>query len=510
MFLRGILLGTLLSVQVFAKGPTTMSTFSSDHKSLQVPTLTSFSKEEFKQISLKWTAGARKMASEMNFSEADLSSDFVKLRTDWLKVETADDLATLLEVSYQKFKTYSPDVQYFLAQMHVMRPLRGIVWRLRPLFEEGGRYSGNKTTHVTAIQFVRTVATGLDAAFPHFQMDAMIEYFTMPSKEMSENFQFKNMYSFQKFLVDTYLPALITAASRIETVLSKNPTAVWKWDNKMFYGTGAFSDGINRIVGHGAAEMYSAYAFVSSAIHDVLVFSAYNQDSLIEVIGNTGKAMGIDSMRFNRSNIDVGLTDQERTSIVKQAIVKNRFLQIRDYDKTKYGTGLMSWAYIAKKNAAEGFNEAYRLLKDRPANSSMAINPGIFNREIQNRLGQGVKNMLAVVSGEAEVRDPISGQKVTLNVPRFYSNPPSSLGVLMASGWETGTTEKTITNTKGDKLIARNYFHGRANAWNNKAWEAYVPSAAGKAPGYMLEAKRVMHYSLGTAPVFGVVDMFIR
>lgn len=86
----------------------------------------------------------RKIASSQTFSESDLSADFKKLRTEWLKVETPDQFEALLKNSYANLDSYSDDTKYFLTQAHVALPLRGIVWRLRPLFEKGNLFLGNK------------------------------------------------------------------------------------------------------------------------------------------------------------------------------------------------------------------------------------------------------------------------------------------------------------------------------------------------------------------------------
>jgi hypothetical protein len=133
-----------------------------------------------------------------------------------------------------------------------------------------------------------------------------------------------------------------------------------------------------------------------------------------------------------------------------------------------------------------------------------------FQQETAPNIQKGITNMKAVVQGPAEVRDPVSGDTVTINLPAFYKEPPQSLSELMATNFEGGEVQKTIKNKKGESLVVRNYLHGRSIAWDNSAWKKYVPSAEGKSSNYMSEARRIIHYSLGTSMVFGLPDMFVH
>lgn len=507
MGIRIVLLGSLLCFQpVFAQAKLT----GLNVKDLVVPEVTNFTDEEFKAISTANKRSNRKVASEMNFSEADLSEDFVKFRDQFLSAKTGDQIQTLLQSSYEGYAKYSPDLQFFLAQIHIIRHHRALVWRVRPLFETGKFWSGNKATHVAAVQFVREAVTGLNATFPHSQTDAMIEYFTVPSKQMSDKDQFKTVAAFQQYLAQVQVPALNESVNRMKAILTANPTAIWKWDNKIFYGTGSFQDGIKRIKGLGAAEMHASIGMAYAAIHDALVFCAYNQDAIIDVAGDFGKSFGIDASAFAGSKTDLGLTDSERTEILRNAISKKRFLELRNYEGKTYGTNMMALAYTAKRNSVLNLAEAYEQVRGKTANSAMVINPGFFQDNLQNRLGQNVENMKSIVLQQTEVRDPVTGSVVTVDLPNYYKSPPTSLGALMATGFEGGQNEYEVKNTAGQALKVRNYKRGRAIAWNNNEWSKYIPSAKGQPASYMGEAQRVMLYSIGAHQVFGQVGLLVR
>ena len=125
-FVSTILLVTLSSTALAA---TKQPTFTPDP---WMPTL----QEKWATEKKSPTTSKRKVASSQSFSESDLSDDYKNIRTEWLKVKTADQMEALLKTSYANFNTYSDDTKYFLAQAHLALPLRGIVWRMRPLFEK--------------------------------------------------------------------------------------------------------------------------------------------------------------------------------------------------------------------------------------------------------------------------------------------------------------------------------------------------------------------------------------
>jgi hypothetical protein len=458
----------------------------------------------------EWAKQSRKVASATNFQEGDLSSDFKTIRTSWLNVTTGDQMEKLLRESYSKFDTYAPDTKYFLAQMHLALPLRGIVWRMRKLFETSRGFLGNKSTHVMAIQAIRGSVTGLKIFLPTKQTDAGIEFFTEPSKAMTSADQFTSLAEFQNYLMLNVLPALTESIERIQGIQKSHPDATFVWDNKMAFGTGTFDDEISRYVGNGPAEVNFLIAGLYRAQHDLLVYCSYNQDRAIEVAGKLGAHIGIDSGVFSSKADDLGITDKEKVSTLKEAASKHKFLELRNYGGSKFATKALVNAYVSLKNSVIYFERAYDYLQTKDGNKSMALNPVLFQPEIAKNMENGIKNMKAVVQGPSEVRDPVTGKVVTIDLPAFYKSPPQSLSVLMASKFENGDNEKAILNTKGEKLLVRSYTNGRAIAWDNGAWEKYIPSAKGQRADYMSEASRVIRYSFGTSMVFGLPGLFVQ
>lgn len=501
-FVSTILLVTLSSTALAA---TKQPTFTPDP---WMPTL----QEKWATEKKSPTTSKRKVASSQSFSESDLSDDYKNIRTEWLKVKTADQMEALLKTSYANFNTYSDDTKYFLAQAHLALPLRGIVWRMRPLFEKNNKFAGNKSTHVMAVQMLRGIAATLDMALPTDQADAGFAYLTEPSVDMTTTSQFKTIAEFQNFLTAELGKRLTESTAKIEALLEKNEGSIFVWDNKMQFGTGAFRDDIQRYIGHGAAEMNITLASMYKTMHSMFVFSAYNQDQLIEITGKLGAHLGQDSVTwFGKEKEDLGLTDEERIGVLRDAIVKKNFLTLRSLQSNpSYGANLMKQAYTALVNYVYYVDGAYQYLQGKDANPAMGLNPIDFSLESKTHLDKGVKNMLAVVKGVTEVRDPVSGKSVTVNLPAFYINPPKNLGDLMANKFEVGENEKILKNKMGETLKVRNYYKGRSIGWNNDVWKNYIPSAKGQSVNYMAEARRIMRYSLGTTMVMNLPAIFVR
>jgi hypothetical protein len=322
--------------------------------------------------------------------------------------------------------------------------------------------------------------------------------------------QFKSMAQFQAFLYNEVSPAIDQATAQIIALKKQAPNDTFIWDNKIAFGTGTFEDEVSRFVGNGPAEVNFVLSSLYKAQHDLLVYCAYNQDHAIKVAGEIGSHVGIDSGVFSGRNADLGITDRERVGILKNAVAKHRFLELRNYEGSKFGSETMQKAYTALKNSVVYSQRSHDYLQTKDASNVMVLNPILFQPEVGKNLDKGLKNMKAVVSGISEVRDPVSGDTATINLPAFYSNPPQSLGSLMATGFENGDLEKVITNKKGEKLHVRSYTRGRSIAWDNGAWKNYVPSAAGQDGKYMSNANRVINYSFGTSMVFGITGLFVQ
>lgn len=471
----------------------------------------SFNEQDTAALNGTWSTAPqekRKLANSQEFTESNLKPDVIAFRQVYLSAETPDQLDALLVKADKEWSAYSPDLKYFTANLIVARSLRGLVWRLRPLFESGGLFSGNRATHGAAVMMLRQIASGIDTFFPTEQWEAGFAYITEPSSKMTKSQQFKSVRDFQKFLSTEFIPSLKVAAQRSSSLLTGKDIPTLVWDRKIVYGTASFSDGVKRYVGFGPAEIAFSTSLLYRGIHSALIFTAYNQDDLLNIMGRIGKRFGIDSALRTE---DIGITDQQRVEIVNASVSRTGFLQLQDYNGSKYGTNAMSAAYEALKTSVQFQKKAYDYLKDSPSTETFVFNPLNFQPQSKPRLERAMNNMVAAVSGVADIRDPVTGDVIQMNLPDFYKKPYPNLAVLMATGFDSKSpAERSLKNEKGETLTFRNYRHGSAVAWNNQSWAKIIPSANSQSADYMKKAKRVIFYSLGTPIVAGQVSLFVR
>ncbi len=457
------------------------------------------------------------------FEESDLTEDMKWFRAsiiggkgsrkgkdyDLPGVKSGNELNALLveAAKSENYNSYDDNLKYFLTPLLVSIPLRGIVWRVRPIFEKSGM--GNIATHGQAVQMVRNIVGAIKTYFPTNQWRAGIEYFTQPADGLS---QFNSIRDLQAFMTNSYIPSLRKAQEQIRALYEKNPNAVYAWDNRIGMSMGAFDDGLNRYVGHGKPEKEITIAALNAYIHDAYFFCAYNQDRLVEYYGAIGEAFGMQSLPFGRGeNEDFGITDKERSKIIGRLVKRNWLERLKYQDvatgkMNDIGANYMANAWSARQYYVEFLDKAFQSLQGKDANTSMMLNPVFFQPTSFKSLEPSIKNMKAVVAGRTELRSPVTGEKVEVDLKQFYLNPLDSLFMLTANSWDmAGSPEVSFGQTS-----YRNYFHGRANGWNNASWGRFIPSAAGKSADYMEQAKRVIHTSRGAGSLFSMVDTFVR
>ncbi|MBX9766778.1 MAG: hypothetical protein K2X47_05855 [Bdellovibrionales bacterium] len=475
-----------------------------------------------------WTAEKRKPANLAPFTERDFNKaeDMVAFRNEFLKTTTADGLEKLLKDSHEPaaYAKASPARKYFLAQLHPLLALRGIVWKLRPLFERPmgkHKFIGNPATQGIAVQFVRQVATGIETFFPTDQWRAGFDFLTIPSKEMSSEDQFKTVYQFQVYLEGPVRTAIREGINRISEIIKSQPNQYFVWDNQIGYGSGAFADGMNRFIGYGPAEMYVARAAMFRMLHALHLFSAYNQDALISVQEELGRKFGVNTALGD--NDDIGMTSQERVEIIRRYNRSKRFMK-RHATAELNGIKIMGLAHQSLTLFAADLNSAHAFLTGpgARANPALAVNPGKYQADIDNMLSKGVSDLVAMVQRGTTLRSLLTGKMVWVDVPNFYvGNPPADMGAFLptADGFDTSRPKDLSTPGRDGELSYRNYRYGRAIRWNYDAWKSYVAFSPQddrkmeQRPSndqFLLEARQTIGTTYGGALGFGLAGMFVR
>ncbi len=424
------------------------------------------------------------------------------------------------------FSQRDNDTKYFLAPLYAVKPLRGIIWRVRKLFEvnEPGATLANKATHGQAVQLVRTVVAAMDTFFPEKQWDAAIQFFTEPIRVAEgEKAQFENMFEFQTFISDKYIPGLVKAIEEIEKLYKAEPEKEYVWDNKIGYGKSAFKDGIQRYAGNQKIEKEMVLAGLNRMLFEAYVFCAYDQSELIAFVGELGKKFGIDNLLESRKDNEFGVTDHERYEIVKSLTEKGTWLQIHketiptvavnlkkgEVKRSTVGKCYMINAFASLENSVEYMSRAYEGLQARGNeewNPFLIFDPKFFNGTENQDIKDAIDNMKGAVWGKKGFRNRISGEYVEVNLMDFYvKNPPETLFDLYANDFKKGEPIKS----KNGKTY-RDYRVGSATSWNNDKWKTLIPTAAGKPAGYMKSAKRVLLTTKGVSNMFGMIEIFVR
>ena len=460
--------------------------------------------EDSMSAALKSWRDDRKPAAA-TYGESDLKADFIAFREKFLKVKTADQLSELLKEGNANYDKYSPQLQFFVAQMEMMAPLRAIVWRLRPIFEHGGIFKGTKATHSGAVSLLRNLADGMMVYLPTDQWQAGFEFLTVPSSKMASAFQFQTVQDYQRFVANTVLPSFLAAAKRLKDIYTAHSKETFVWDGKMYYGNGAFDDGLHRYVGFQAPEMAMILGSIHYNVSRLLIFTAYNQDAAVQVAESMGHMIGIDGY----SSTELGVTSKERVKVLEKFRSKN-FLR-------RYGTSadnmgpdglaLMKQSFVHLKSSVGYLNQAWSETQERPDNFAVLVNPMFFRENQYPNMRRGIASMKEALKGPYAVRSRVTGEKITLNLPDFYSHPPVSLLDLMPTAWDgdnarssrgADVNEKTVTGLDNETLRYRNYFIGRPVGWNSQAWSHILP---GVSSTDVAEAARVIFHNNGFGPI---------
>jgi hypothetical protein len=448
-------------------------------------------------LSLSLEAATTKRAPAQVIRETELSKDMRVYRDQWLKVRTGDELQNLL-VSIRNNKSLSPDMKYFNSELELLLPFRGIIWRARPIVETKNLLHV-KTTQVMAVQLVRAFLINLRMLIPTSQSDALFEYLTVPSQNMKREDQFKGMEDVQEYLLKEVLPVVQKQISVVEA-LAQGKSQTFIWDNHIAYlGGQSQGEGSGRFIVHGPAEIHSRLAELHKMAHDIYAFYSYDQKEAMLLVQKMGTHMAIDSSFLVGRSSRLGMTDEERGKVIKTFMVKHHYL-----DKRPQGDAYMKKALASLRDYVTEVEKAQSIVSSERS----LTYPLVLNNGVTYHLSAEV--MSGLVDGPYEMQDPVSGIKILLNLPAFYESAPQSFAPLLATSFDHGPNTVTVKNKDEELLEARNYLQGKALSWDNNEWKKFVPSAEGKGPAYINEARRVFHQARQLSFMFLLPEIIVH
>jgi hypothetical protein len=450
------------------------------------------------------------------------STDFEKLIRDPLLKATTPDLLDKVLADWAKLATdpaAASDVRYFAAQMALMRPLRSIVYRLRPLIEKK-----NKSVQSLAVTFLKTVAGNLRIYTPDQHWKAGFDYLTMPSDNEATNRPFNNVWEFQ-YELHRLIDPLHRAADLMAELVNRHDKLPFVWDKQTAYGSTSYmnnghrtNDGshrydLDRYVGHYEAEIYAARSSLLWAAHSIYVFNSYYQEGMMEIVKEQGKLMGLDGFpggswirddfgvsSANRRRILCGERDGKPDLECKSGKVPSYQSRMED----RYA-GYLAAGFKDLKLSMEDLQHAWNALQKGQSTPHAIMNP--INFAGDRREGQArVDALVAMTKGPFTVESVPTGEKVTINLPAFYSKDtaPKDLKRLFATAHdqrEDGKdVELTFKTKTGKSLSYRNYYRGRPTGWDEAYWDPYIDGAN------VATALRVLQQSWGGDYVLPFID----
>lgn len=454
-----------------------------------------FTKEKYSELKkvAKDRSSERKIANTI--SEEMMSAEYRSFRDKFLKIKTSEEYDNLLNELENGYEKYPTDLKYVAARMTPIKELRGILYRLTPVMEK------EKVTHSYFLTMVRRIVAQMTLFFPLDHADATFEYFAKPYMENGKVVtQFNTVRDFQTHLGTKVYAKMILSANRVASInLTKDKVL---WDNKIFNGSESFADDIARFRVIGEAEKNASMFRLHRGMAFINRFAAYNLEHLMGYTKDMGKLYGVDGFF---SEVD-GAPSYKRVKIAQKKKYKDLFVL------TSNGKDWMSQSFAHIQESVKYLRLLSEELKDAPANSFARINPvrvTAWEREINS----GLDTLESVVNGPTELRSPITGEVIQVNLPEFYVNPPSDLKELLPVSWDLSDKDiKTDLKVKETRKFAkagkkevevplkyRNYYWGRPTAWNAVAYKKYFPSVKNNQD--IARHMRIFRQSLGASTV---------
>lgn len=382
--------------------------------------------------------------------EADLKG-LTQVRDDFLAVKSKGDLGAFLD-KLEKQEAASSEVRYVSALAQLIRPFKGIVFKMTPVFKQ------TKATHSLVLSMVQGVVSGVETYLPAQQWSAVVAYLSEPSKDIGA--QYNTISDAQAELERVLIPVLEQAITTIESIPMSDADPV-VWDNRFIHGNVAFVDAKDRFVKIGSAEKFSTLANLSYALLAAKAACAYQLDEMPAVVAAMGRIIGVDGFIGDRIT---GAPLMERVNVIKQF---QKFLVLKPN-----GAALMTSALADFRKAVDYGQKSFTevLSRNSGLNGSRdefwSIRPDKVMTE-QRGIQLAIQELKAMAAGPASVYSLITNERTTVNIPSFFTNPPADLKVFLPTSFVTTPTRAV------DGITINNYLYGSAIAWNAAAFTPY-------------------------------------
>ena len=451
---------------------------------------------------MKNLATGRKVASLVDPNEGDFKQDFADFSKEFYAVNNPESLTKLIRDYSIKYATLSPETQLVVAHLRVLAPFRGIFYRLRKIFEK----NDPGAVHSSVVTALRGFAASMGIFLPTEQWRAGFDFLSIPSREDAESRQFTSIRDFQDHFLKTRVNhALNQAIVDLTALYNTSPKILV--DSKLAYGTGTFPDKVDRFKVVDAGELSFDLANFEMAQFRIHMFCAYNHDDILEASESYGRLAGINGF-LPGALADLGLSSRDR---VKQVMNKYpTFLEKFEKDK-KGGIGdqEMATAYVHLTNAISYAKHAWEFIGEKREPGPYDFLKTASIRARAPDMARKFKTIDAMISGNEDITSRITGKPVKIKLENFFTNPPANLHAFLPTHWDESPKQHDVFSKSGKKLTFRDYYRGKADAWDTKAWEPYVPSAKGKGPTYVADVLNTLKTSWGGEFLLRGVSSFV-
>ena len=453
-------------------------------------------------------AKSQREPSSIAADESHMSEEFRKFRDEFLKIKAAADLNQFLvnaDTHFDQFK--ENDTRFFAAQVAALRPLRGVIWKVIPVFNK----SNQKMVHSFLVTIVRSIASQMKLLLPTDQWDAGFAYITQPYIEDRDQksmgtlaARFNDESELMGYFAGPVYDSLMQAGQRIAAIKLKGKSMVW--DNQLLYGKASFVDGLDRYRLVGELEKLNTLSAIHATLASIAYDRAYSCEGLVSLYGKVGNLYGIDAFI---KTVD-GIPSTKRVAVLKSA----------EFDH--YGRILFDghdWMKKALKHIQDSVRlssdswEKIKTSKRKPNEVYLFDTSFAETSQRTNDLRQ--ENAKAVVAARAELRSSITGETVVFDLPNFFNFPPADLKSFLPNHFEDGTPmiQVSLTETSGKKVDTeyRNYFVGRADGWDWNVYKLIFPELKGPEDAKKIkDYVRILNQTWGTSilalPLVNVIE----
>ncbi len=435
---------------------------------------------------VKKSESKRKPSSELNIDDSMMSKELKEIISKLHKVKTSEEYDEMLTLLDKNYDSYPTDVKFYLTQILPLKPLRGIVYRLRPMFEKKSNF-----LHSEVVTFVKKITNSSKVLLPFDYVNAGTEYLVSPYYVDANNLvaTFKTEDEVQMFIAANFIPALLEQTKRLQKLDLTTPVV---WDNRIVYGPDAFKDGIGRFKLFGEFEKQMILSSSYSALSSLALTCAYNISDSIDLYKEIGFLYGLDGFGiFNKVD---GVSAEKVSKIVSAAKYSNLGTLLSN------GKTWVNFSYQMSLRSLDYFNEAWKNSgEERKSASSFVINTDFLNVD-RNAVTENLEIATRIMkSSETEaLRSVVTGEVIQVNYKELFSNPPKDLKIFLPVGFEKGReVSRTVASGpgKGKVLKFRNYAEGRAIKFKTEFFAPYFPNI--KSQEDVFKTRRVLSHLQG-------------